>query len=127
MDLLTLACVAILLIQVTTSPTVEEILTDPQGFEGREITLEGVSMGSDPQQTCLLMRYEQPLCDRDFVLHDGTGMIYVSTLMEITVNGEVIHKRYIVPDGREIRVAGIIELDDYGCPYLHADQKPMVL
>ena len=127
MKLLTLACVTILLSALNPSPAISSVLSDPEGHEGVEVTLEGVSMGHNLEQTYLLMGYEQPISNRDFVLHDSTGMIYVSTVMKIIVNGEVRYKEYLVPDGREIRVTGVIELDDYGNPYLHANQRPVVL
>jgi len=127
MKLLTVACVAVLLMPSTVAPTVKEIMANPDRFSGREVTLEGISMGNDPKQTRILMGYDQPVSDRDFVIHDGTGMMYVSTVIPITVGGEVKYKEYIIPDGRDIRITGMIMFDDFGHPYLRADSKPQVI
>jgi hypothetical protein len=127
MVLLALACVAILLTPIALPPTVLDIQSNPEDFEGDKITLTGKVIGSDPKGTLLLMGYEQPLSDRDFILHDGSGMIYVSTLMKILVNGETKYKEYIVLEGWEVKIIGVIELDIYGHPFLHATEKPIVL
>jgi hypothetical protein len=93
-----------------TNFTIKQILDDTRSFEGKDITVQGISKGWSG--TCAASAM---LTRSDWILEDDTGCIYVTGRMP---TGSAA----IQPQGERIVVQGKVVLGSAGKPIIRAEK-----